>query len=120
MNCAAAQSAQQGVGAFTSMPAFWPEPLCDHLTMRIEAPCVVSLTWKLTDAQNQPIDELTQPVEFYWSAATTCWPRSKKPCPATKPARQLHPGARTRLRRLQAELVCFEAARCFPRSWKPA
>lgn len=32
--------------------------------MRIEAPCVVSLTWKLTDAQNQPIDELPTPVEF--------------------------------------------------------
>jgi FKBP-type peptidyl-prolyl cis-trans isomerase SlyD len=33
--------------------------------MRIESPCVVSLTWKLTDAQNQPIDELQSPVEFF-------------------------------------------------------
>ncbi len=33
--------------------------------MRIEAPCVVSLTWKLSDAQNQPIDELDSPVEFF-------------------------------------------------------
>ncbi len=33
--------------------------------MRIEAPCVVSLTWKLTDAQNQPIDELSSAVEFF-------------------------------------------------------
>ncbi|MCA0240081.1 MAG: peptidylprolyl isomerase [Proteobacteria bacterium] len=33
--------------------------------MQIEAPCVVSLTWKLSDAQNQPIDELTAPVEFF-------------------------------------------------------
>ena len=33
--------------------------------MRIEVPCVVSLTWKLRDAQNRPIDELTQPSEFF-------------------------------------------------------
>ena len=33
--------------------------------MQIEAPCVVSLTWKLSDAQNQPIDELATPVAFF-------------------------------------------------------
>ncbi len=32
--------------------------------MRIQAPCVVSLSWKLNDAQNRPIDELPEPVEF--------------------------------------------------------
>ena len=32
--------------------------------MNITAPCVVSLTWTLTDGQNAPIDELTEPVEF--------------------------------------------------------
>lgn len=32
--------------------------------MPISAPCVVSLTWQLTDAQNHPIDELKEPVEF--------------------------------------------------------
>ena len=34
--------------------------------MNIEAPCVVSLTWTLMDAQNRPIDELAQPVEFFY------------------------------------------------------
>ncbi len=34
--------------------------------MLIDKPCVVSLTWKLTDAQNRPIDELAQPVEFFY------------------------------------------------------
>ena len=34
--------------------------------MQINAPCVVTLTWKLDDAQNRPIDELTQPVEFFF------------------------------------------------------
>jgi len=33
--------------------------------MLIKAPCVVTLTWKLDDAQNRPIDELAQPVEFF-------------------------------------------------------
>ena len=32
--------------------------------MNISVPCVVSLTWTLTDAQNDPIDALTEPVEF--------------------------------------------------------
>ena len=34
--------------------------------MEIAAPCVVSLTWKLNDAQNRSIDELTDPVEFFY------------------------------------------------------
>ncbi|MCW5636573.1 MAG: peptidylprolyl isomerase [Rubrivivax sp.] len=34
--------------------------------MEIRSPCVVSLTWKLSDAQNQPLDELTEPVEFFF------------------------------------------------------
>jgi FKBP-type peptidyl-prolyl cis-trans isomerase SlyD len=32
--------------------------------MHISAPCVVSLTWTLTDAQNAPIDDLSEPTEF--------------------------------------------------------
>jgi FKBP-type peptidyl-prolyl cis-trans isomerase SlyD len=34
--------------------------------MIIAVPCVVSLTWKLSDAQNQAIDELAEPVEFFY------------------------------------------------------
>ncbi len=34
--------------------------------MQISAPCVVSLTWILSDAQNRPIDELADPVEFFF------------------------------------------------------
>jgi FKBP-type peptidyl-prolyl cis-trans isomerase SlyD len=33
--------------------------------MQISEPCVVSLTWQLTDAQNRAIDELADPVEFF-------------------------------------------------------
>jgi len=41
-------------------------PLCDHLAMLITAPCVVSLTWHLADAQGQAIDDLTEPLEFFF------------------------------------------------------
>src|SRR2546421_3460125 len=34
--------------------------------MNITAPCVVTLTWLLSDAQNAPIDELTEPTEFFF------------------------------------------------------
>ncbi|MBX3606851.1 MAG: peptidylprolyl isomerase [Piscinibacter sp.] len=34
--------------------------------MLITAPCVVSLTWRLRDAQGELIDELAEPVEFFY------------------------------------------------------
>ena len=34
--------------------------------MEIAAPCVVSLTWRLADAQGVEIDELKEPVEFFF------------------------------------------------------
>ena len=34
--------------------------------MLISRPCVVSLTWLLQDAQGQLIDELEEPVEFFY------------------------------------------------------
>jgi FKBP-type peptidyl-prolyl cis-trans isomerase SlyD len=40
--------------------------LCDHHAMQIAAPCVVTLTWILQDAQGQPIDALTEPLEFFF------------------------------------------------------
>lgn len=40
--------------------------LCDHPWMNITSPCVVTLTWVLSDAQGQLIDELTDPVEFFY------------------------------------------------------
>lgn len=40
--------------------------MCDHLSMQINSPCVVSLTWTLTDAQGEAIDELTEPMEFFF------------------------------------------------------
>jgi FKBP-type peptidyl-prolyl cis-trans isomerase SlyD len=34
--------------------------------MQIAVPCVVSLTWRLADAQGQEIDELADPIEFFY------------------------------------------------------
>ena len=34
--------------------------------MQIHKPCVVALTWKLSDAQGAEIDELAEPVEFFY------------------------------------------------------
>lgn len=34
--------------------------------MNITAPCVVSLTWRLEDTQGNLIDELADPVEFFY------------------------------------------------------
>lgn len=34
--------------------------------MQISAPCVVSLVWRLEDAHGQLIDNLDEPVEFYY------------------------------------------------------
>ncbi|MEY4747854.1 MAG: hypothetical protein RIQ60_68 [Pseudomonadota bacterium] len=34
--------------------------------MLIHAPCVVSLRWRLEDAQGELIDELPEPVEFFY------------------------------------------------------
>lgn len=34
------------------------------LPMQVSRPCVVSLRWRLEDAQGQLIDELTEPMEF--------------------------------------------------------
>ena len=34
--------------------------------MLIEKPCVVALTWLLSDAQGQALDELPEAVEFYY------------------------------------------------------
>jgi FKBP-type peptidyl-prolyl cis-trans isomerase SlyD len=40
--------------------------LCHDDPMLIRKPCVVSLTWTLADAQGTVIDELAEPVEFFF------------------------------------------------------
>ena len=40
--------------------------LCDHCPMQINAPCVVTLTWRLEDTLGNLIDELADPIEFFF------------------------------------------------------
>ena len=83
--------------------------------MHIEAPCVVSLTWTLTDAQNQPIDELKQPVEFLvggddlLSAVEDALAGHE---PGAEVAVQLEP--EQAFGDYQPGLVCFEDRKLFP------
>jgi FKBP-type peptidyl-prolyl cis-trans isomerase SlyD len=44
----------------------WNCRVCDHFAMNIAAPCVVSLVWRLEDTQGHLIDELKEPVEFFY------------------------------------------------------
>lgn len=37
--------------------------------MKISAPCVVALSWRLEDAQGQLIDELAEPLEFFYGGS---------------------------------------------------
>jgi FKBP-type peptidyl-prolyl cis-trans isomerase SlyD len=53
--------------------------------MTITEQCVVALTWTLKDTLGEELDVLDEPVEFL-VGGTTCWPRSRKPCKATRPA----------------------------------
>lgn len=88
--------------------------------MRIEVPCVVSLAWTLTDAQNQPIDELSPAVEFFYGGDDLL--------AAVETALAGHEAGDEVLVQLEPEqafgdykpeLVCFEDRRLFPEQLEP-
>jgi FKBP-type peptidyl-prolyl cis-trans isomerase SlyD len=83
--------------------------------MNISKPCVVTLTWALTDAQNQPIDELKEPTEFFFGGDDLL-PKLEEVLET------LDVGDETRIQLepehafgdYRPELVCFEARSLFP------
>ncbi len=85
--------------------------------MVIEAPCVVSLTWQLADAQNQPIDALTEPVEFLYGGDDLL-------APVEEALAGYETGAELQLQLepdqafgdYDAALVCFEDRALFPQA----
>ena len=90
--------------------------LCDDHSMEITAPCVVSLTWRLADAQGAEIDEL--------SRAGRVLLRRRRPArqgrgSARRPGDRLRddaaPRARARLRRLRPGARVLRGARDLPR-----
>jgi FKBP-type peptidyl-prolyl cis-trans isomerase SlyD len=83
--------------------------------MQIEAPCVVSLTWKLMDGQNRPIDELSDPVEFFYGGDDLL-AKVEEALAGYGPgdALQVHLEPEHAFGDYVPELVCFEDRKLFP------
>jgi FKBP-type peptidyl-prolyl cis-trans isomerase SlyD len=83
--------------------------------MMISAPCVVSLTWKLNDGQNRPIDELAEPVEFFYGG-TDLLAKVEEALTGYGPgdSLQVHLEPEHAFGDYKPELVCFEARALFP------
>lgn len=88
--------------------------------MLITAPCVVSLTWTLADAQGQTLDELVDPVEFLYGGDDLL--------PALEQAlagqaagfeTHLHLQPEQAFGEYDAALVCFEDRAVFPAHIEP-
>ena len=83
--------------------------------MIISDPCVVSLTWTLSDGQNRPIDELTQPVEFFFGGNDLLAKVEEALAGhGIGDELQLHLEPEHAFGDYHAELVCFEDRKLFP------
>ena len=83
--------------------------------MQILSPCVVSLTWRLEDAQGQLIDELGEPVEFFFGGADLLEQVEASLLEQTTGFEaSLHIEPENAFGEYQAELVCFEDRSVFP------
>ena len=83
--------------------------------MFISDPCVVSLTWKLSDGQNRPIDELNEPVEFFYGGDDLLAKVEEALAGhALGEELQLHMEPEHAFGDYRSELVCFEDRKLFP------
>jgi FKBP-type peptidyl-prolyl cis-trans isomerase SlyD len=91
------------------------EGLCDHSTMMISAPCVVSLSWTLSDAQGHVIDELAEPVEFFYGGEDLL-PKVEEALAGQGVGHEahLHLEPEHAFGDYRSELVCFESRSLFP------
>ena len=83
--------------------------------MPIHKPCVVALTWKLSDAQGHDIDELTDPVEFFYGGDDLL-PKVEEALEGQDAGfqAQLHLEPEQAFGDYRSELVCFEDRALFP------
>jgi FKBP-type peptidyl-prolyl cis-trans isomerase SlyD len=83
--------------------------------MNITAPCIVTLTWQLSDAQNAPIDELTEPTEFFFGGDDLL-PKVEQALEgrAAGDDVQLQVEPEQAFGDYRSELVCFEDRTLFP------
>ena len=84
--------------------------------MLIESPCVVSLTWTLCDGQDRPIDELSEPVEFFYGGDDLL-PKVEEALAghASGDEVHLHLEPEQAFGDYKAGLVCFEDRELFPK-----
>ena len=83
--------------------------------MLIHAPCVVSLTWHLADAQGQAIDDLTEPLEFFFGGDDLL-PKLEEALAGQEEGFQIDLKLEPEqgFGEYKAGLVCFEARSLFP------
>jgi len=83
--------------------------------MLIQAPCVVSLTWTLADAQGQAIDELVEPMEFFYGGEDLL-PKLEEALAGQSAGLELdlHLEPEHAFGDYDARLVCFEDRAVFP------
>ena len=83
--------------------------------MNITAPCVVTLTWQLSDAQNAPIDELADPTEFFFGGEDLL-PKVEEALDGQAAGFdvQLQIEPEHAFGEYHSELVCFEDRALFP------
>jgi FKBP-type peptidyl-prolyl cis-trans isomerase SlyD len=88
--------------------------------MLIQKPCVVALTWQLCDAQNQALDELVDPVEFYFGGDDLL-PKVEEAVSgqATGFQAHLHLEPEHAFGAFDSALVCFEDRALFPAEVAP-
>lgn len=88
--------------------------------MDITAPCVVSLTWTLTDAQGAVIDALAEPLEFFYGGDDLL-PKVEEALAGQAAGfqTQLHLEPEHAFGDYRSELVCFEARELFPAELEP-
>jgi FKBP-type peptidyl-prolyl cis-trans isomerase SlyD len=85
------------------------------MKMTIETPCVVSLTWTLSDGQNRPIDELAEPVEFFFGGRDLLAKVEEALAGhVAGEAVKVHLEPEHAFGDYEAELVCFEDRKLFP------
>jgi FKBP-type peptidyl-prolyl cis-trans isomerase SlyD len=88
--------------------------------MDITAPCVVSLTWTLSDAQGQLIDELAEPVEFFFGGEDLL-PKVEEALTGQSEGFEahLHLEPEHAFGEYESAWVCFESRQLFPDSLEP-
>ncbi len=88
--------------------------------MLIQKPCVLALTWQLSNAQNQTIDQLTDPIEFYFGGSDLL-PKVEEALAGQTLGFEthLHLEPEHAFGAYDSALVCFEDRRLFPVGLEP-